>query len=72
MKIEEDTMEFSKCIENLHLYLNLKPIKHKTFSVKSEFHPILKSRIISQELLKTKKNTALILESFIKKSQHQA
>ena len=64
MKIEEDTMVFSKCIENLHLYLNLKPIRHKTFSVKNEFHPILKSRIISQELLKATKNTALILESF--------
>jgi len=64
MKIEEDTMEFSKCIENLHLYLNLKPIKHKTFSIKNEFHPILKSRIISQELLKTTKNTLLLLESF--------
>lgn len=67
MKIEEDTMVFSKCIENLHLYLNLKPIRHKTFSVKNEFHPILKSRIISQELLNATKNTALILESFYQK-----
>lgn len=67
MKIEEDTMVFSKCIENLYLYLNLKPIRHKTFSVKNEFHPILKSRIISQELLNATKNTALILESFYQK-----
>ena len=64
MKVEEDTMVFSKCIENLHLYLNLKPIKHKTFNVKNKFHPILKSRIISQELLKATKNTVFILDSF--------
>ena len=64
MKVEEDTMVFSKCIENLHLYLNLKPIKYKTFSVKNEFHPILKSRVISQELLKITQNTPLLLESF--------
>ena len=64
MKVEEDIMVFTKCIENLHLYLNLKPIKYKTFSVKNEFHPILKSRIISQELLKATKNTVFILDSF--------
>ena len=62
--IEKETEAFSQCIENLHLYLKLKPIKNKSIPIKNEFHPILKSRIISQELLKATKNTALILESF--------
>ena len=46
------------------MYLNLKKIKFNKIIIKDDFHPILKSRIISQELFTNHENINLVLESF--------
>jgi hypothetical protein len=62
--IEEETEVFSKCLENLYLYLNLEKIKYKKIIIKDDFHPILKSRIIAQELFIEHENIELVLEKY--------
>jgi hypothetical protein len=62
--IEKETEVFSQCIENLHLYLNLKPIKYKSIPIRKEYHPILKSRIIAQKLFTRHNNVEHILEEY--------
>ena len=55
---------FTESLENLHCYLNLKKTIHLDIRLKEDYHPILKSRIISQNILNKNKNIIQKLEQY--------
>jgi len=55
---------FTESLENLHCYLNLKKTKHHDIRLKEDYHPILNSRIIAQNILNKNKNIIQKLEQY--------
>ena len=55
---------FTESLENLHCYLNLKKTIHHDIRLKENYHPILKSRIIAQNILNKNKNIIQKLEHY--------
>jgi len=66
----EQVSQFCKGVLNLKMYLN-KERKNQMFKVKlsPDFHPILKSRVIAQELFIESNNLIEILNNYDKKAQ---
>ena len=66
----ENISQFCKGVLNLNMYLNNER-KNQMFKLKlnSNFHPILKSRVIAQELFYESNNLIEILNNYDKKSQ---
>ncbi len=52
----DSTVVFCKCLQNMHCFLNNKELRNSDIQLNDNFHPILKSRIISQNLLQKKQN----------------
>ena len=64
IKSADYLIAFTESLENLHCYLNLKKTKHHDIRLKEDYHPILKSRIISQNILNKNKNIIQKLEQY--------
>ena len=64
IKSADYLIAFTKSLENLHCYLNLKKTKHHDIRLKEDYHPILKSRIIAQNILNKNKNIIQKLEQY--------
>lgn len=66
----DQVSQFCKGVLNLNMYLN-KERKDKMFKVKlsPDFHPILKSRVIAQELFYESNDLIGILNRYLKKTQ---
>ncbi len=63
-----DLKEFCKGVLNVSLYLEKQPIsRYYKLKINHEFHPILKSRIISQNLLENNENIINILNIYFEK-----
>lgn len=60
----DSTVDFCKCIQNLHVFLNNKKPMNNDIQLNDNFHPILKSRIISQNLLQKKHNRVELVSSY--------
>lgn len=64
IKSADYLIAFTESLENLHCYLNLKKTIHLDIRLKEDYHPILKSRIISQNILNKNKNIIQKLEQY--------
>lgn len=64
IKSADYLIAFTESLENLHCYLNLKKTIHHDIRLKEDYHPILKSRIISQNILNKNKNIIQKLEQY--------
>ena len=64
IKSEDYLIAFTKSLENLHSYLNIKKPIHLNIRLKENYHPILKSRIIAQNILNKNKNIIQKLEQY--------
>lgn len=64
IKSADYLIAFTESLENLHCYLNLKKTIHHDIRLKEYYHPILKSRIISQNILNKNKNIIQKLEQY--------
>ena len=64
IKSADYLIAFTESLENLHCYLNLKKTIHLDIRLKGDYHPILKSRIISQNILNKNKNIIQKLEQY--------
>ena len=64
IKSADYLMDFTKSLENLHCFLNLKKTKHNYFRLNENYHPILQSRIIAQNILNKNKNIIQKLEQY--------
>ena len=64
IKSADYLIAFTKSLENLHCYLNLKKTIHHDIRLKEDYHPILKSRIIAQNILNKNKNIIQKLEQY--------
>ena len=60
----DSTVVFCKCLQNMHGFLNNKELRNNDIQLKDNFHPILKSRIISQNLLQKKHNRVELVSSY--------
>ena len=57
---------FKKCLSNLINYLNKKKLPKNEVSIKNDFHPILKSRIIAQKMLYNESSLLKSLNDYVK------
>ena len=64
IKSTDYLIAFTESLENLHCYLNLKKTKYLDIKLKEDYHPILKSRIIAQNILNKNKNIIQKLEQY--------
>ena len=64
IKSADYLIAFTESLENLHCYLNLKKTIHHDIRLKENYHPILKSRIIAQNILNKNKNIIQKLEQY--------
>lgn len=64
IKSADYLIAFTESLENLHCYLNLKKTIHHDIRLNEYYHPILKSRIISQNILNKNKNIIQKLEQY--------
>ena len=64
VKSEDYLIAFTKSLENLHSYLNLKKPIHLDIRLNEDYHPVLKSRIIAQNILNKNKNIIQKLEQY--------
>ena len=64
IKSADYLIAFTESLENLHCYLNLKKTKHHDIRLKEDYHPILNSRIIAQNILNKNKNIIQKLEQY--------
>lgn len=64
IKSADYLIAFTESLENLHCYLNLKKTIHHDIILNEYYHPILKSRIISQNILNKNKNIIQKLEQY--------
>lgn len=64
IKSTDYLISFTESLENLHCYLNLKKTKYLDIKLKDNYHPILKSRIIAQNILNKNKNIIQKLEQY--------
>lgn len=60
----DSTVVFCKCLQNMHCFLNNKEPLNIDIQLKDNFHPILKSRIISQNLLQNKYNRVQLVSNY--------
>ena len=60
----DSTVVFCKCLQNMHCFLNNKEPLNIDIQLKDNFHPILKSRIISQSLLLNKYNRVQLVSNY--------
>ena len=64
IKSADYLIAFTESLENLHCYLNLKKTIHHDIRLNEYYHPILKSRIIAQNILNKNKNIIQKLEQY--------
>lgn len=64
IKSADYLIAFTESLENLHCYLNLKKTIYLDIRLKEDYHPILQSRIVAQNILNKNKNIIQKLEQY--------
>ena len=64
IKSADYLIAFTESLENLHCYLNLKKTIYLDIRLKEDYHPILQSRIVAQNILNKNKKIIQKLEQY--------